>query len=242
MLKQLRTPLFDDQSRYVDRFGLLLVATIIALAVQSLVDTRTTSGTTETNFGTLLLSGFVGLTFVLALRAAGVANFWQRIADLIVFVGLLTLLVMIVINATTDFDVSTFSRKGSAVARAVLASIAPIAVVRRVSTHRNVSAGTVIGAISAYLLLALAFSYIFVSIDVLQSTDFFGQPESSTRFTYFSLVTMTTLGYGDLTPSSELAGLAATAEAVIGQLFLVTFIALLVGQLILARSIKDSKD
>lgn len=215
---------------------------MVALVAQSLFNTRTASGTTETNLGALLLSGFVGLTFMLAIRAAGVAIFWQRIADGLVIFSFLALLVIVVIDTTTDVDVSTFSRAAPAVVRAVLASIAPIVVVRRVASHRSVSAGTIIGAVSAYLLLALAFSYIFLSIDILQSTPFFGQPESSTRFTYFSLVTVTTLGYGDLAPSSDLAGLAATTEAVTGQLFLVTFVALLVGQRIVARNTKDSDD
>jgi hypothetical protein len=239
MLKKLRTPLFDSQTQYVDRFGLLLVATVVALVVQSLFNIRTTSGTAETDLGTLLLSGFVVLTFMLAIRAAGVALFWQRIADVVAILSLVTALVIVVINATTDADVSAFSRAGPSVVRAVLVSIAPIAVIRRVASHQSVSAGTIVGAVSAYLLIALAFSYIFVAIDILQSTPFFGQPESSTRFTYFSLVTVTTLGYGDLAPSSDLAGLAATAEAVTGQLFLVTFVALLIGQRIAARNTKD---
>jgi voltage-gated potassium channel Kch len=148
--------------------------------------------------------------------------------------------VIVVIDATTDIDVSAFSRAGPSVVRAVLASITPIVVARRVASHRSVSAGTIVGAVSAYLLIALAFSYVFVSIDILQSTPFFGQPESSTRFTYFSLVTMTTLGYGDLAPSSDLVGLTANAEAVTGQLFLVTFVALLIGQRIAARNTEDS--
>jgi len=78
MLKQLRTPLFDPQSRYIDRFGLLLVVTVTALFVQSLYGVRTISGTADTSVGSLLLSGFVGLTVILALRASGVSRFWRE--------------------------------------------------------------------------------------------------------------------------------------------------------------------
>jgi voltage-gated potassium channel Kch len=52
---------------------------------------------------------------------------------------------------------------------------------------------------------------------------------------YFSLVTMTTLGYGDLVPVSDFARLTATFEAVISQVFLVTVVAMIVGQLIVSR-------
>jgi voltage-gated potassium channel Kch len=53
--------------------------------------------------------------------------------------------------------------------------------------------------------------------------------ESTTSFMYFSLVTVTTLGYGDLSPVTDWARLLATTEAVIGQVYLVTVVAMLVG-------------
>jgi hypothetical protein len=46
---------------------------------------------------------------------------------------------------------------------------------------------------------------------------------------YFSLSTITTVGYGDLTAITPFARLVATAEAVSGQVYLVTFVAMLVG-------------
>ena len=49
------------------------------------------------------------------------------------------------------------------------------------------------------------------------------------RFTYFSLVTITTLGYGDMVPRTSLASSLATLEAVVAQLYLVTAVAWLVG-------------
>ncbi len=48
-------------------------------------------------------------------------------------------------------------------------------------------------------------------------------------FIYFSLVTITTLDYGDIVPTTNLARSLATLEAVIGQLYLVTTVAWLVG-------------
>jgi hypothetical protein len=49
------------------------------------------------------------------------------------------------------------------------------------------------------------------------------------RFIYFSLVTISTLGYGDIVPTTSLASSLATLEAVVGQLYLVTTVAWLVG-------------
>jgi voltage-gated potassium channel Kch len=53
--------------------------------------------------------------------------------------------------------------------------------------------------------------------------------KSDGHLTYFSFVTLTTLGYGDITPASDLARLLAMMEAMLGQLFLVIIVARLVG-------------
>ena len=102
-------------------------------------------------------------------------------------------------------------------------------VVRRLLQHRTVTTGTLLGAVSAFLLLPNAFTYAFLTVGTLQGTPFFGQAEPTTSFMYFSLSTITTVGYGDLTAVTPLARLIATAEAVSGQVYLVTFVAMLVG-------------
>jgi hypothetical protein len=150
--------------------------------------------------------------------------------------------VVVAVDLITDVDISAFQRSGPPVVRTLLAVVTPVAVVRRLASHRTVNSSTLTGAISAFLLISLAAHYLFLSIDVFQAEPFFGQPEPTTRFMYFSLVTLTTLGYGDLTPATDLAGLAANVEAVTGQVFLVTFVAGLVGLLIGQRQHRDRSD
>ena len=101
--------------------------------------------------------------------------------------------------------------------------------IRRLLHHRTVTTGTLLGAISAFLLIPIAFCYAFLSIGPLQGTPFFGHAEPSTSFMYFSLSTVTTVGYGDLAAVTPFARLVANAEAVSGQVYLVTFVAMLVG-------------
>ena len=240
MTHDLRAPLFDDRSRYLDRFGLLLTVTVAAVVVKSLIEIRAASGELENDAGALVLAVFVASAFLLALRASGLRRPWQRLADVIVLISLASVVVLVVADAASDVDVTRYRRDIPPILRAAFGTLTPIAVIWRVGSHRRVTSGTLIGAISAFLLIALAFSDIFVAIDVVQSAPFFGEPESSTRFMYFSLVTITTLGYGDLAPATDLGGLAANTEAVIGQVFLVTFIGLLVGLRIAARLAEDS--
>jgi hypothetical protein len=228
-------PLFDDRSAHIDRFGLLLVVTIGAVAVQALVDTRQSLEGPHTGAGALVLTAFVGAAFLLALRASGVAPVWQRIADALVVVGFLAVVVTVAVDASSTGPSSGLGNASVPLGWSILAVVTPLTVIRRLTRHKRATTQTLFGAISAYLLIALSFNYLFLSIDRLQSTPFFETPEPTTSFMYFSVVTLATLGYGDLSPTTELGRLAAISEAVIGQVFLVTFVAMIVGMLIQAR-------
>jgi hypothetical protein len=92
-----------------------------------------------------------------------------------------------------------------------------------------------LGAVSAFLLIATAFDFVFLTVDAYQTTPFFGSEEPTTSFIYYSLVTITTLGYGDLAAATDVGRLASTAEAVVGQVYLVTVVAMIVGLLAQAR-------
>ena len=80
-------------------------------------------------------------------------------------------------------------------------------------------------------------------IDAADSTPLFAQVPIATAPTplYFSYITMTTVGYGDLTPVGNLPRMLAATEALIGQIYLVTAVALLVGNLGRERRRRRSK-
>jgi hypothetical protein len=88
------------------------------------------------------------------------------------------------------------------------------------------------GAVVVYLLMAIMWTFIYRIIETVHPGSFTLSTTSiyeRTRFVYFSLVTITTLGYGDIVPKTSLARSLATLEAVAGQLYLVTTVAWLVG-------------
>lgn len=104
----------------------------------------------------------------------------------------------------------------------------------RILSHRTVTSGTVSGALCVFLLLGLMWGVIYVSVETVVPGSFNGlslSAESPDRqgFFYFSFVTLTTLGYGDITPATTAARSMATLEAVVGQVFLVVLVARLVG-------------
>jgi hypothetical protein len=102
-----------------------------------------------------------------------------------------------------------------------------------------VSQDTIVGGICVYLLVGLCFAIIFILLTdfnpgALQQGDqaIVGSASDSrthaTTLLYFSFVTLTTLGYGDVMPHGDMARMFAVAEALFGQLYLVIFRARLV--------------
>ncbi len=86
-------------------------------------------------------------------------------------------------------------------------------------------------AMSAYFLIGLMWSFVYLAIEVLRPGSFqvaSGTPLNHDQFIYFSFVTLTTVGYGDVTPISNGARSLAILEAVMGQFYLAVTVARLV--------------
>ncbi|MEV6300585.1 ion channel [Actinoplanes sp. NPDC051861] len=105
--------------------------------------------------------------------------------------------------------------------------LAPFSIVRNLAGRRGVDQQTLLGALAAYLLIGMAFGFAYECVAALQPGPLFGEngdpPLSDALF--FSFVTMTTTGYGDLVPATNPAQSIAILEALLGQLFLVTAVA-----------------
>ena len=99
--------------------------------------------------------------------------------------------------------------------------------------QKEVTRDLIVGAAVVYLFMALMWTFIFVVVETLHPGSF-NLPEgvdieATRQFVYYSFVTLTTLGYGDITPITSMARSLCILEAVIGQLYLVAQVAWLVG-------------
>jgi hypothetical protein len=119
----------------------------------------------------------------------------------------------------------------SAVLAIGLTIITPVALVIGVEKEGKVTFDTVLGAIAFYLIIGLLFAQVYAITQVTTGTFFAQGRGDGTDFIYFSFITLTTTGYGDLTPGPSLARMMAVTEALIGQVYLVTIVALLVSNL-----------
>lgn len=110
------------------------------------------------------------------------------------------------------------------------------AILSHVLRQRAVTADMIYGAACAYLLLGVIWGSIFSLLEFVQPGSFtiVGSVAMEARdlvatMLYYSYVTLTTLGYGDLVPVTPPARSLSVLEAVLGQLYLAVLIARLVG-------------
>jgi hypothetical protein len=90
----------------------------------------------------------------------------------------------------------------------------------------------VMGVLSLYILLGMLFAFVFGAIDRYDSPFFSGGASATvSQCLYFSFTTLTTVGYGDLTARTDLGHTLSVFEALIGQIYLVTVVSLIVGNL-----------
>ena len=116
-----------------------------------------------------------------------------------------------------------------------------VVILRHILSVREVSSDIILGAICAYLVLGMVWTMAYSLIELLSPGSFLRGGGSITAgfagervpavasFIYYSFVTLTTLGYGDIIPNSSPAAALSSLEAVTGQLFLAILIARFVG-------------
>lgn len=119
-----------------------------------------------------------------------------------------------------------------------------VAVIWHVFRDGPVTGGRIQDAIAAYILIGLTWAQIYRLLDAFLPGSINlpplppGQAAQAvdSQLTYFSFVTLTTLGYGDITPIHSVARMFAVLEALIGQLFPATLLARLVALETMNRS------
>jgi hypothetical protein len=203
------------------RYGLLLLAIVLAFSVQGIA----TPGRWEEVAVTVLL----GITLLLALWAADARPWLVRAAAVVV--------IAVIVTSVEQAAEGTIDGAATRMANALLVALAPpavvIGVIRNLRRKQSVTVQAVFGVLCVYLLVGMFFAFVYGSIDRLGSAPFFAAGASATvaHCLYYSFTTLTTVGYGDLTASSNLGHTLSVSEALIGQIYLVTVVSLFVGNL-----------
>jgi hypothetical protein len=215
----------DWRANPVDRFGVVLFFVIATIVVSSLIDVGASYG------DSLLAHSMSGAALIAAARATGMRRRPRRVVTVVVLVAVGALAFLSFAEAVLgDTAIAPVSPKQADPLWLILVIAVPIIVIRRISQHTVVGGRTVLGAITAYLQIGVAYAALFQALSVWSTEPPFGQPQPSSAFTYLSLTTMSTLGIGDIVPTTSVSRLLVSSEAVLGQVFLVTIVAIVVSQ------------
>lgn len=122
-------------------------------------------------------------------------------------------------------------------------------ILRTIFRRGNINVDGVVGALCGYLLAGAAFANLYTVLELLSPGAFAISPALSQTMTnwharrflfgYFSLVTLTSMGYGDITPLKPAAASLTWIEAVFGQFYLAVVVAQVVGMRLAPRSSED---
>lgn len=203
---------------------LALMLTLIGIPVADEFDAISRSFTRA-----LVFSGLLGIG-VLSLRGAGR-----------MYRPTMTLAVLGMILSVAAVNSTSAALNYASFAAIMLFLLIAIGVTfHDVATDSEISANRIVGAVAVYLLLGVLWAVAYTVVDLVwpgsfQGFDSHAGPEWDSEWLYFSFVTMTTLGYGDISPVSPIARLLAYLQAIFGQLYIAILVAGLVSAYISSK-------
>lgn len=182
--------------------------------------------TKDTRWLRILVALAVVAVFLGTLRATGVTEHRMRQA-----IGISAALGFAALVA--GFSDARPVRATVSFAAAVGLGASVLLLLRRIFEMERIQLREVIAGLTAYTQVALGFSFLYAGAGYLTDADFFnnGIAGDGSDFAYFSVVTVTTLGYGDLSPATDVGRSLVILETLLGQIFLVVLVAFLVGRL-----------
>jgi hypothetical protein len=213
MAKQLRLPFTQVR---IGRFLFLLIAIVLMFVLRPFLE------------GFIQIYYLMDIFFtVIYLSAVYAVSQKRGIFIFAIFIALLTVVLLWLSRLT---DIPSFGIAGNIIGSLFFA-FTVIMILGYLFREDKITGDIIMGAICVYFLMGLIWAFVFSTMEMLQPGSFkmaqgqFSQP----AFTYYSYVTLTTLGYGDITPISAPARSLALLEAIAGQLYIAILIARLVG-------------
>ena len=204
------------------RYALVLLLVVVSFVVQAAAP--------DTDATRLVATWLQAATLVAAVQAAGASHRLVRLAALLAALAAVGATLAAVLGGSVKTNTI-------ALATALLVGVAPLVLaaglIRDLRTTMTVTLQTLSGVLAIYLLLGMFFSFAYSVIDAFSDQPFFAELNDPNRsdFLYFSYTTLTTTGYGDLTAALNFGRTMAVIEALIGQIYLVTIVALIVSNM-----------
>lgn len=201
--------LFDGASGYAIIFALLVASYVLCAAQRE---------TNPSPWAFLVILVTVAVVF----RVTEARQLVQHVAWVILSVAAVATIITALSGASGHVLDVVFSAASTA---ALL--VAPAAIIAHQVKRRSLNIEALLAAITAYVLVGLFFTFVFNLFSLVSPVPMFGGPEddSLANQLFFSFTTLTTTGYGNLVPVDATSQGIAVAEAITGQLFLITAVA-----------------
>jgi hypothetical protein len=198
-----------------DNYALVLITVVITICWGAAAP--------DTQWARLVTAILQATTLFGALRASSVTG---RTLRLLVALWVVTLTAGIVAISSP----SNWTTDVGQILGVLLILAALVAILRRLAMQPTVEMSTVLGAVAAYLMIGLFFAYSFAAMAEIGTQPPLAGIEGGrlNPFLYFSYITLSGVGYGDIAPITDLARSLAMIEALLGQIYLVTVIAVVV--------------
>lgn len=218
-----------NQYLFENRYLLLLLATALQVFLVSF-------------FPDDSLSWISGLTFsVFILANINLISHSKRIVLIMLFFALVSILLVWLP------DQSNLGHKFYPYEKLILIifiSVIVYQIIIQIISSKTVNANMIYGVITIYILFGLIAGECNLLIQFFDPDAFTGSLDLNDKsdLRYYSYVTITTLGYGDIAPVSQLARAAAVFFSLVGQMYLAVVIALIVGKYVSSSDKKELKD
>jgi hypothetical protein len=194
-----------------EAFGLVLLGVITSYILASVIDNR--------SWGAVVLAIATSATSIVGLVSSHVRETTVRRGLVVAGIALLLTVAGAVFGGRAWVSLASLLE-------ICLLAFAMGVVLLRVAVSENVTSRTILGAVSVYASIGILFTWVYGAVDRLEGGGFFEQGAATgTDFVFFSYTTLTTTGYGNLVPASNVGHMLAGLEMMSGQVFLVTLVA-----------------
>jgi predicted neutral ceramidase superfamily lipid hydrolase len=174
--------------------------------------------------GRLLTYLVFACTLLVTLLAARARRLWIALA-----LALVGATALVVVWAAFTQTLASYLGLTSALGVCLLLAT-PVVIVRDIIKTRLVSVQTLLAAMCLYLLIGIIFALLYEFVGTVTQNGFFGSVSAGTitNYLFFSFMTLTTVGYGNLIPATPIGQSLSMLEAILGQIYLIVVVARLV--------------